>query len=266
MHAAPTSLLIALLLVLFVVTPLFLQEFLCLEGFIGNMVYYGLFSALFAVSSLVKAKRVRRVGLEAWTILQLIWISILPLGMLANSMGHGGLSFFLSQRIAQYVYQESIALVLLVLSSALYARGKGPPTPVAWANLISPLTIAIAVRWLWIAIFESRQLTHFAETAPQLRGEYVVLASIPLLLAILILTLRKAAAGYVLGFLFGLVHIVLALLGVALGLSLGLGPVIVILSSLAMCIFSARGAVECRKKEPSPRRLVQEEQPCQTQS
>lgn len=266
MQLTHKSLLITLLLVLFIVTPLFLQEFLCREGFIGNMAYYGLFSVLFAVSSFVKAKRVRRVGLEAWLILQLIWIVVLPLGMLANSMSHGGLNFFLSERIAQYVYQESIALLLLALSSALYAREKGLHTGVARTNLISPLSIAIAMRWLWMALFESRQLAYFAEAAPHLRVEYVVLVSIPLLLAILVLTLRRAAGGYVLTFVFGLAHIVLGSLLVVMGLNPGLSPIIVILSSLAMCIFSAKRAVDRRNTESAPRRVMQEEQPCQMQS
>lgn len=252
MQLTHKNLLIAMLLILFIATPLFLQDFLCREGFAGNMVYYSLFSAFFAVSSFVKNEKVNKIGLEALLILQIVWISILPVGMLTNSMNHGGISFFLSQRIGQYIYQESIALILLILSSAIRAKEKGLSTDKAWINLMSPLSITIAVRWLWMALFETRQIEHFAATAPHLRAEYVVLVSIPLLLAILILTLRKAVVGYVLGLILGLAYIALASLMVVMGQNPGFGPIVVGLSSLAMCIFSAKSVMDRRRTEPSP--------------
>lgn len=89
--------------------------------------------------------------------------------MLANSNSHGGLDFFLNERIYQYLYQESVAQVLLALSSGFYMKERGLRPGRLWADLLSPLSIAIAVRWLWMTLLETRHLRHFPTTAPHLR-------------------------------------------------------------------------------------------------
>jgi precorrin-6B methylase 2 len=233
-----------LAMALLVVTPvLYLRDFLCFEGFLSGMTYYTIILALLVTLSVCKT-RLKKISLDVLIIFQLVYISIIPIGMLINSNNHGGFDFFLNERLPQYIYQESVAMLVLILSSALYAKEKALYTGKLRTNLLSPLAIALIVRLLWIMVFESRHLENFATTMPHLKVEYVVLVSIPLFWAILILIIYRNLAGYILGFFLALAHIVLVLLLVIMKANPGFGPIIVCLSSLAICIFSVREIME----------------------
>lgn len=218
----------------------FWRGFLCIVGFLSGAVYYGAILIGLAISRTDDGK-LKNLSLKALVFLPVLYLFSIPIGMLSKSISIGGYEFFLDERLYQYLYLMSCALLVLVLSSALSAEERGLYAGKLRANLLSPLSIALVVRLFWLIGFETRHLARFAATAPHLRVEYVVLISIPLFIAVLILSFFRILSGYILGFLLGLAHVILVLLMVAMGQNPGVGPIVVSLSSLAICFFSVKG-------------------------
>jgi len=149
----------------------------------------------------------------------------------------------------------STALLLLVFSSAFYAKEKGLDTGKLKSNLFSILSIALYVRLYWLIVIETEHLAEFSARLPHLKVEYVVLGGIPLFAVILVLTLRKNLLGYVLGAVAGFPHMGLvayqyitrfsrmAELGGATpqGPTVPINAIAVFFSSLAIFVFGLKG-------------------------
>ena len=243
MNVTSRNLLLILTVVLLVVTPvLFWLDFLCVEGFLSGVTYYGIILIGLAILRTGNVK-LKDLSLNALIFLPVLYVFAIPIVMLSKSISIGGYEFFLNERLYQYIYLMSTALLILVLSSALYAKERGLYAGKLRAKLLSPLSIALVARICWLTLFETRHLAEFALNAPHLKVEYVVLVSIPLFLAVLILTIGRILSGYILGFFLGLAHVLLVLLMVAMGQNPGVGPIVVSLASLAICIFSVKGVM-----------------------
>jgi len=238
------SLLVVLLVALTIMALVgFLRGFLCATGLFTRAGYYIVILAILALLSWSRSAKLQRFWLDTLILLQLLYMLGVPVTALMDANKYGGFEFFLSDRLTTYLFQEGTALLILILSSLFYAKERGLYRGKLISNLLSPLSIALVVRICWLIGFETRHLERFAATAPHLKVEYVVLASIPLFLAVLILTIGRILGGYVLGFFLGLAHVILVLLMVVMGQNPGGGPIVVSLSSLAICIFSVKGVM-----------------------
>jgi precorrin-6B methylase 2 len=234
----------SLCLVLLALQPIlhFGVGFLCTEGFIGGTIFYSVMMLILILSAFMTNRKARDILNLLLVVLPVFYAFITPLGMLNQCKLHGGIDFFLTERLTQYICLQSTLLLLLILISRNYVKEKNLDSGTFAKNWISPLSIVLLIRVFWMVFFESRHIHYFAMNLPELRVEYVVLMSIPLFLSILVLTLRKILAGYILGILAGLGHVVLTVLIVIMGTNPAIiGPVIVILSSLAIMFFSFRG-------------------------
>lgn len=242
------KLLTILTLTLIVVTLLlFLSGFLCFEGFLSGIITYSSILAIIVIYTklcFLENTKLKKYCLDALIIIPLFYIFVIPIGILIKSNAYGGFDFFLNERIYQYIYLEGVALLILTLLSTFYAKEKSLYTGKLKTKLLSALSIALIVRIFWMTLFETRHLRDFAVTTPQLKVEYVVLVSIPLFVGILILTMYKSRVGYVLGFISGLAHVILTCLLVSIGQNPGVGPIVVIVTSLAICIFSVKRLME----------------------
>jgi protein-L-isoaspartate O-methyltransferase len=211
---------------------------------VAGFLLYGAILGTLLVGKFWKTASVRRTRQETLLIAPLAYIVALPILMLLTH----GTNEFLDAHLTAYLIQEGAALVVLLVATNLYAKECGLETGKLMHNLVSPLSIAFIVRLFWIIVMETRHIRRFGTTLPQLRIEYVVLVSIPLLVALFILTLRQNRLGYQLSIITGLTHIVLVLSLVVMGVNPGGGPIIVILSSLGICLFSIKGLVDYNAK------------------
>ena len=194
---------------LLIVTPaLFLLGFLR-AGLPTAMACYGLILAILAVVLRTSNSRLRKLGLEALLYVPVVYLCVTPNVVLSEAITAGGYEYFLSEMLSTYIYLASVALLLLVLSTAFYAKEKGLDTGKLKSNIFSVLTIALLVRLYWLIVIETRHLAEFSARMPHLHVEYVVFGGIPLFAVILVLTLRKNLLGYVLGAIAGFPHMAL---------------------------------------------------------
>ncbi len=243
MNVTSRNLLLISTVALLIVTPaMFLLGFLR-AGLPAAMACYGLILVSRAVVLRTGNARLRNFSLDAPIYIPVVYLFVTPIVVLAEAIVAGGYEYFLNEMLYTYIYLIAAALLLLVFSSAFYAKERGLYAGKLRANLLSPLSIALVVRICWLIGFETRHLVEFALNAPHLKVEYVVLVSIPLFLAVLILTIGRILSGYILGFFLGLAHVLLVLLMVAMGQNPGVGPIVVSLSSLAICFFSVKGVM-----------------------
>jgi hypothetical protein len=264
MNLTSRNLLLISTVALLTVTPaLFLLGFLR-AGLPAAMACYGLILASLALVLRSGNARSRKLGLEALIYLPVIYLFVAPILVLSEAIAAGGYDCFLSGMANTYIYLMSVALLLLVFSSAFYAKEKGLDTGKLKSNLFSILPIALCVRLYWLIMIETEHLSEFSARLPHLGVEYVVLGGIPLFAAILILTLRKNILGYVLGAAAGFPHMLLvtyqfltrssrmAELGSATTqvATVPINPIAVFFSSLVIVIFCLKGIKDNSPKLP----------------
>ncbi|MCD4673025.1 MAG: hypothetical protein K8R77_10210, partial [Anaerolineaceae bacterium] len=209
MNVTNKNLLLVSTAALLIVTPaLFLLGFLR-AGLPAAMACYGLTLASLAVVLRTDNTRSRKLGLEALIYLPVIHLRVTPNVVLAEAIAAGGYEYFLNEMLYTFIYLIAAALLILIFSSAVYAKEKGLDTGKLKSNLFSILSIALYVRLYWLIMIEPAHLPEFSARLPHLKVEYVVLGGIPLFAAILILTLRKNLLGYILGAVAGFPHMVL---------------------------------------------------------
>ncbi|MCD4753093.1 MAG: hypothetical protein K8R40_08490 [Anaerolineaceae bacterium] len=209
MNITNKKMLLVLTVALLIVTPvLFLLGFLR-TGIPAAMACYGLVLASLAAVLRASNGKLRKFSLEALILIPAVYILIAPNIVLSEAITAGGYEYFLNEMLTTYIYLIGAALLILIFSSAIYAKEKGLDTGKLKFNLFSILSIALYVRLYWLIMIETAHLVEFSARMPHLKVEYVVLGGIPLFAAILILTLRKNLLGYILGAVAGLPHMVL---------------------------------------------------------
>lgn len=233
---------------LFLVTPvLFLSGFLCDSGFISAEIFYLIILGCITISSSShwRVKRVSKLSLELLIPISLVYISIIPVMMIFTATNEGGgFDYFLNERMPQYIYLEIVALLILAFSAINYSSVKSLYIPNLKRNIITPLKLALYLRLFWLIFSETKHLSKFAQDQSQYMIEYVVLISIPLFLAILILTFHHNLIGYILGFFLGVIHAILTIGLLIIGVNPGSGPFIVIPVSLLVSAFCIRGVMK----------------------
>lgn len=262
------NMLAILTMALLVVTPvLFLLGFLR-AGLPAAMACYGLILASLVVVLRTDNARSRKLGLEALIFIPVAYLLVTPNIVLAEAIAAGGYEYFLSEMLYTFIYLIAAALLLLVFSSAFYAKEKGLDTGKLKSNLFSILSIALYVRLYWLIMIEPAHLPEFSARLPHLKVEYVVLGGIPLFAAILILTLRKNLLGYILGAVAGFPHMVLTAFQYITRFSrmaeLGgttpqdptfpINAIAVFFSSLAIFVFCLKGIKDNSPKLPESER------------
>jgi protein-L-isoaspartate O-methyltransferase len=235
--------LIVLAAVLAAAAPvLFLAGFLCFDGFVLATAYYaGILGLAISIGAVQAPKRVVLDGLLA---LQVVFVAAAPIGMLLRSMNHGGVPFFLSERIYQYIYLEGSALFTLYFCSSLYAKETRLNAGKLTVNLVSPLSLVLLVTIALLIVFA---LTHlFPNHAPALPAyaAYVCLVSVPLLAAVFILGLHRILIGYIVGFTVSLVHLVHTPLLLRQETVRGSEAAVFLIVVFALGFFSVRGIME----------------------
>jgi len=194
---------------LLIVTPaLFLLGFLR-AGFPAAMGLYSLILISLAVISRVSNTQIKNICREVLIYIPAAYLLVMPNVVLAEAIAIGGYEYFLGEIIHTYIYLIAGALLILIFSSAVYAKEKGLDTGKLKSNLFSILSIALYIRLYWLIAIETMHLSEFSALMPHLKVEHVVLGGIPLFAAILILTLRKNLLGYILGAVAGFPHMAL---------------------------------------------------------
>jgi len=206
MNVTSKNLLLVLTVALLIVTPvLFLLGFLR-AGLPAAMVCYGLVLVSLAVVLHTSNTRLKKFSLEVLIFIPAVYLIVAPIVVLAEAIAGGGYEYFLNEMLYTYIYLIVAALLILIFSSAVYAKEKGLDTGELKSNLFSILSIALYIRLYWLIMIETEHLAEFSARLPHLKVEYVVLGGIPLFAAILVLTLRKNLLGYVLGAIAGFPH------------------------------------------------------------
>jgi hypothetical protein len=209
MNGSSKNILLVSTAALLIVTPVLFLTGILRAGFPVAMACYGLVLASLAVVLRTGNERLRKLGLEALIFIPAVYLVVAPSVVLTEAIAAGGYEYFLSNMLYTYIYLIAAALLILIFSSAVYAKEKGLDTGKLKSNLFSILSIALYVRLYWLIMIETEHLAEFSASLPHLKVEYVVLGGIPLFAAILVLTLRKNILGYVLGAVAGFPHMVL---------------------------------------------------------
>lgn len=188
--------------------------------------------------------------LKATFTLALAVTGVIPaLFLILSTVNYTGIEHFLTERMIEFVWTEIVALFYLTLSAILYRSNRGEAIgPMIKRSLLSLLTLSFAVRLFWISFMETRHIVRFSEQYPRFFIEYVVLISIPLFIALFVMSLFKLRVTFQASVVMGIIHILLVSFLVVLGISPGSGPIIVITSSLGISVFSA---LELRKGRAS---------------
>lgn len=230
---------IAALLLFGVSMPLLHSRgFLCFEGFLCGLLFVVLYLLLF----LLRNKIGKGILLRILLPVQIAFITLLPIGMLIKSQSLGGIGFFLSERIAQYIYLEAGILVLLGLFSTVYVRERKIRTLPLLRSLFTPLNLIGLIR---LAILISADLKNLpaASYLPSLHSA-VILISIPLILGVLVLAFRQILFGYFTGLITALAHLVLSVLFIRNGQYTALTTILFLLTNLIMIFFCIKGGME----------------------
>jgi hypothetical protein len=150
MNVTSRNLLLILTVALLIVTPaLFLLGFLR-AGLPAAMACYGLILASLAVVLRTGNARLRKLGLEALILIPAVYLIVAPIVVLAEAIAAGGYEYFLNEMLYTYIYLIAAALLILIFSSAVYAKEKGLDTGKLKSNLFSILSIALYVRLYWL--------------------------------------------------------------------------------------------------------------------
>jgi hypothetical protein len=211
---------------------------------VSGVIFYGIVFIVSSYTCTRRTSRIKKLGLDLLVIVPLIYIASVPVGMLLKSAKLGGFDFFVNERVLQYIYIEGVAIIILTISALLYSKSRDLYTGKIFSNTLSFLSMSFYVRLFWMIVFETRHLSNFAVNLPYLKIEYVVLISIPLFIALFILTVLRNLLGYTVSLIAGFLHIVLVISLVVMKINPGFGPIIVTISSLGICIFSLRGIRE----------------------
>jgi hypothetical protein len=268
MNISNKNLLMVSTAALLIVTPVLFLTVILHAGLPVAMACYALVLASLAVVLRTGNERLRKLGLEALIFIPAVYLVVAPSVVLAEAIAAGGYEYFLSDMLYTYIYLIAAALLILIFSSAVYAKEKGLDTGKLKSNLFSILSIALYVRLYWLITIETVHLAEFSATLPHLKVEYVVLGGIPLFAAILVLTLRKNILGYVLGAVAGFPHMVLtafqyltrisrtAALGgpTPQGLTFPINAIAVFFSSLVIFVFCLKGIKDNSPKLPESER------------
>ncbi len=175
-----------------------------------------------------------------YTVAMAITGVIPALFLILSTLFYTGIEHFLAERMVEFIWTELVALVYLTLAAVLYRQNRAEAVgPMVKRSLFSLLTLSFVVRLFWISFLETRHLVKFAAEYPQFVIEYVVLISIPLLIALFVMSLFNLRVGYRVSVALGIIHVILVSFLVVMGISPGFGPIIVIASSLGISIFSA---------------------------
>lgn len=243
--------------VMAIISPfLYIIDFLCIEGFISASIFYALMLGLLLLL-LIKKPNSKSCDLYKSLLFgaSLLYCSLLPIMMLIRSEDLGGLEFFINERIYQYIFLEVVVLIFLAFISIKFSLSKYgdqlvDPTRdqssfIYFKKIIkSPLYLSLIVRIFWLIFFETRHISNFATNNSFLKVEYVVLASIPIFIAVFILDLNKYRLGLIIGIIMGLIHIILVIFLIIMNFNPGFGPIIVITSSIVMIFFSIKEIME----------------------
>ena len=268
MNMSNKNLLMVSTAALLIVTPVLFLTGILSAGFPVAMVCYALVLASLAIVLRSSNTRLKKFSLEGLILLPVVLLLLTPNIVLAEGIAAGGYEYFLSELLFTYIYLIAAALLILIFSSAVYAKEKGLDTGKLKSNLFSILSIALYIRLYWLITIETVHLAEFSATLPHLKVEYVVLGGIPLFAAILVLTLRKNILGYVLGAVAGFPHMVLtafqyltrisrtAALGgpTPQGLTFPINAIAVFFSSLVIFVFCLKGIKDNSPKLPESER------------
>ena len=268
MNLSSKNILLVSTAALLIVTPVLFLTGILRAGFPVAMACYALVLASLAVVLRTGNERLRKLGLEALIFIPAVYLVVAPSVVLAEAIAAGGYEYFLSDMLYTYIYLIAAALLILIFSSAVYAKEKGLDTGKLKSNLFSILSIALYVRLYWLIMIETDHLAEFSASLPHLKVEYVVLGGIPLFAAILVLILRKNILGYVLGAVAGFPHMVLtafqyltrasrtaALGGPTLqGPTFPINAIAVFFSSLVIFVFCLKGIKDNSPKLPESER------------
>ncbi|MCD4802338.1 MAG: hypothetical protein K8R16_05305 [Anaerolineales bacterium] len=209
MNISNKNLLMVSTAALLIVTPVLFLTGILRAGFPVAMACYALVLASLAIMLRSDNARLKKYSLEGLILIPVVYLILTPNIVLAEAIAIGGYEYFLNEMLFTYIYLIAAALLILIISSTVYAKEKGLDTGKLKSNLFSILSIALYVRLYWLIMIETEHLAEFSAQLPHLKVEYVVLGGIPLFAAILVLTLRKNILGYVLGAVAGFPHMVL---------------------------------------------------------
>jgi hypothetical protein len=268
MNISNKNLLMVSTATLLIMTPALFLMGILRAGFPVAMACYALVLASLAIMLRSSNDRLKKYSLEGLILIPVVHLLLTPNILLAEAIAAGGYEYFLSDMLYTYIYLIAAALLILIFSSAVYAKEKGLDTGKLKSNLFSILSIALYIRLYWLITIETEHLAEFSATLPHLKVEYVVLGGIPLFAAILVLTLRKNILGYVLGAVAGFPHMVLtafqyltrvsrtAALGgpTPQGLTFPINAIAVFFSSLVIFVFCLKGIKDNSPKLPESER------------
>lgn len=255
------TIIIILCAIMIIISPiLYIIDFLCVGGLVSIIIFYTLMLGLFLL--LIKTPNSKFSDFYKKLILGLsiIYSLLLPILMLISSENLGGLEFFIDERIYQYIVLETIVLLFFGIISTKFASRqsrdniveKMPQDQIRFSYFNKkakyPLYFSLILRIFWLVFFETRQIGKFAANQSFLKVEYVVLASIPIFIAIFILDLNKFHLGLIMGIVMGSIHLVLVIFLVIMQFNPGIGPIIVITSCTIMIVFSIIGLGETAQK------------------
>jgi hypothetical protein len=176
--------------------------------------------------------------------LQLLFIAAAPVGMLLRSRDYGGLSFFLTERLNQYLYLEGTALILLFFTSLRHMKTRELYTGKPVRNLGSPFPIINTALVALLVILEFNRLGSSRPGTVAFNLQYLVIPSIPLYAAAVLLGTHRNPAGYITSLVLSLGHLVLTPVLIRDNVLTGIEGTLIIIAAVAACFFSVKGIME----------------------
>ncbi len=182
---------------------LFTIDFFCKSTLIGHGMFYGLIIILVSISDKIRDKTVKGIIDHTILILPLLFIIVMSYGQLTTSQLHGGMEWWFSERKIQYAIMITEGLLMLYLFCSRTIFMKKLNTKSFLKMIKSPIAFLIIFKIIWLIMVDLPASYSLETTAPHLRFEYVTILSIPIFMALFILTNRNIITGFSISIILG---------------------------------------------------------------